>query len=120
MSCDSDVTSLCQELLDDLRNELKADQGEWKFLCAAQSRPYGCRLVLQLFDKEGANLKLQMLMRVEGSKDFTLVHEFLRSTKQFLQRYLRITCGDSKEAEPKSDYLQLQASTLKVRDSDTD
>ena len=119
MSCDSDITSLCQELLDDLRNELKADQGEWKFLCAAQSRPYGCRLVLQLFDKEGDNLKLQMLMRVEGSKDFTLVHEFLRSTKQFLQRYLRITCEDRKESKPKSEDLHLQGSTLNVHDSDT-
>ena len=86
---------MCEQLVKDIRDEIvfSAESG-WKLQCMCQKRDYGCRLVFQLFNKKGQNMKAQMLLRVEHISEHGQVHEFLRGVRNYLGRHASLLAKD--------------------------
>ena len=77
-----------------------------------QKRDYGCRIVFQLFNKEGKNMKSQMIMRVEDISELGQVHEFLNGCRNYFTRHaLIVSQSTSSEVDFSNDTVAVQESS---------
>ena len=97
MSSPCTLTFICEQLVKDLKNQvLFPPKSDWQLQAMCQKREYGCRLVVQLFNTSGKNLKSQMIMRVENISELGEVHEFLNGCRNYLTRHAMIVGRSSK------------------------
>ena len=91
MSSPTSVVLICQQLVKDIRDEIVfPPKSGWVLQAMCQKRDYGCRLVFQMFNMEGKNMKAQMMLRVEHVAELGQVHEFLRGVRSYLMRHANI------------------------------
>ena len=109
MSSPDDLTFVCNELVKDLQRSADFKGSQWTVQCMCQKRAYGCRIVFQLFDQDGQNMKVQSIMRVDSFSDIGYVHEFIRFKRKYLERHSTIVRASEQKGE-----LKYEDDTLKV------
>lgn len=107
MSSSSTVTFICEQLVKDLKNQIIfPSESGWELQAMCQRRDYGCRLVFQLFNMQGKNMKSQMILRVEDISELGQVHEFLNGCRNYFTRHaIIVTNSISTKLEHSTDTL---------------